>query len=214
MKKNLVILILLVVTIIQCFLIFRDREGESLTYLSSQSITTPDTIFLPVSDYQEVKPFKVTVIPNKVTLFRNSDLSGDSLLIELPYTSIDSLDLQSSSKFDSISQIILKNDWLQLTTKNTLDSSYKVVKFKIDPLQYNYNWVNNQLSSEKRFKPRINPYIRGSYRPFNKFWDLNSGIRLETKKLNYNLGINLFYYPSLQKSVGKDLEISITYKFN
>ena len=115
--------------------------------------------------------------------------------------------------FDSISQIILKNNQLELTTKNTLDSTYKIRKFKIDPSKYNYNWVDNKLTYKKRINLQLVPYIKGSYRPFNKLTDLNAGISLETGKFNYNLGFNLFYYPNLSNKVGKDLEISITYKF-
>lgn len=219
-KKNWVILILLALTIYLCFLIFQGRK-KSQGLLPSDTVIITDTIYLPPKEYQEVKPYKDSQIPHKIIIYRDPDL-GDTendsdrtnLLSNQSILHYDSLSPNlGPSLYDSISQILIKNNWLELTTKNTLDSTYKIRKFKIDPNQYNYNWVNNELTYKKKLNLKLIPYISGSYRPFNKFTDLNAGLVLETKKFNYNLGLNLFYYPSLQKSVGKDLQISITYKF-
>lgn len=217
-KKNWVILILLAVTIYQCFLIFRKDTQHLQSYPETTVIT--DTLYRDPKDYQEVKPFENKQKPSALIIYhQDPDKSAiknnqDRTNLLSPSDSFSKFaDSLGPILYDSISQILIKNNLLELTTKNTLDSTYKIRKFNIDTQQYNYNWVNNQLTYKKKFNLKLIPYIKGSYRPFNQFTDLNAGITFETKKFNYNLGVNLFYYPSLQKSVGKDLEISITYKF-
>ena len=219
--KSLVILILLVLTIYLCFWIFQRGKKFNKALQSNPVIT--DTVYLPAKDYSKVKPYSDGLVnpntlmiyssPVKVnvngsgtkaaTLFANCNESNNHLYRLCPGPLL----------YDSISQIILKNNRLEITTKNTLDSTYKIRKFNIDLSKYNYNWTDNKLTYKKRINLQLVPYIKGSYRPFNKLTDLNAGISLETGKFNYNLGFNLFYYPNLSNKVGKDLEISITYKF-
>lgn len=218
--KSLVILILLGISIYLCFRIWKGPGNNSITIPDTNK---PDTVYIPIQEYSKVKNFRDEHLPYEVLIYQ--DLSKG--YIPKGSDSMDSTDrintlsLSSTTNplisdpliFDSISQIILKNNQLELTTKNTLDSTYKIRKFKIDPVKYNYNWVDNKLTYKKRINLQLVPYIKGSYRPFNKLTDLNAGISLETGKFNYNLGFNLFYYPNLSNKVGKDLEISITYKF-
>lgn len=226
--KSLVILILLGISIYLCFWIYREKQ------ISTSAITIPkilpDTIYMPISKYSKAIPYEDEFLPSEVWVYQTSKFSkanGNSLHRDGGPGSrnsqdrINTLSSDTTKQFqdsgpllyDSISQILLKNNQLELTTKNTLDSTYKIRKFKIDPSKYNYNWVDNKLTYKKRINLQLVPYIKGSYRPFNKLTDLNAGISLETGKFNYNLGFNLFYYPNLSNKVGKDLEISITYKF-
>lgn len=218
--KSLVILILLGISIYFCFRIW---QGPSNNPTTINNHGKPDTVYLPSQEYSKVNHYRDEYLPYEVLIYQNPSKG----YIPKGSDSMDSTDrintLSPSSTtnplisdpliFDSISQIILKNNQLELTTKNTLDSTYKIRKFKIDPSKYNYNWVDNKLTYKKRINLQLVPYIKGSYRPFNKLTDLNAGISLETGKFNYNLGFNLFYYPNLSNKVGKDLEISITYKF-
>ena len=220
--KSLVILILLGISIYLCFRIWQGPGNNPKTI---NNLGKPDTVYLPSQEYSKVNPYRDENLPAQVLIYRNN--GHEHQIIPKGSDSMDSTDqintLSPSSTtnplisdpliFDSISQIILKNNQLELTTKNTLDSTYKIRKFKIDPSKYNYNWVDNKLTYKKRINLQLVPYIKGSYRPFNKLTDLNAGISLETGKFNYNLGFNLFYYPNLSNKVGKDLEISITYKF-
>lgn len=218
--KSLVILILLVLTIYLCFWIFQRGKKFNKALQSNPVIT--DTVYLPAKDYSKVKPYSDGLVnpntlmiyssPVKVngsgtkadTSFANCNESHNNLLYRL---------CPGPLLYDSISQIILKNNRLEITTKNTLDSTYKIRKFNIDLFKYNYNWADNQLTYKKKSNLRLLPFIKGSYRPFNNLTDLNAGISLETRRFNYNLGLNLFYYPNLSNRIGKDLEISITYKF-
>lgn len=218
--KSLVILILLVLTIYLCFRIFQSGKKFNKASQSPNPVIT-DTVYLPAKDYSKVKPYSDGFVnPNTLmiysspvkingsgtkadTLFANCNESNNHLYRLCPGPLL----------YDSISQIILKNNRLEITTKNTLDSTYKIRKFNIDLSKYNYNWTDNQLTYKKKLNLKLLPYIKGSYRPFNNLTDLNAGISLETRRFNYNLGLNLFYYPNLSNKVGKDLEISITYKF-
>lgn len=220
MKKNLVILILLGISIYLCFRIWQGPGNNPITINNPGK---PDTVYLPSQKYSKVSNYRDEYLPYEVLIYQNpskgyipkgsdSRDSTDRTNILSQRSTRNSLEPDPLT-FDSISQIILKNNQLELTTKNTRDSTYKIRKFKIDPSKYNYNWVDNKLTYKKRINLQLVPYIKGSYRPFNKFTDLNAGISLETGKFNYNLGFNLFYYPNLSNKVGKDLEISITYKF-
>lgn len=220
--KSLVILILLVLTIYLCFRIF--QSGKKFNKASQSNPVITDTVYLPAKDYSKVKSYSDGFVnPNTLMIYSSpvkvnvngSGAKADTLFANCNNESPNNLYQLCPGPllYDSISQIILKNNWLEITTKNTLDSTYKIRKFNIDLSKYNYNWVDNKLTYKKRINLQLVPYIKGSYRPFNKLTDLNAGISLETGKFNYNLGFNLFYYPNLSNKVGKDLEISITYKF-
>lgn len=227
--KSLVILILLVLTIYLCFRIFQSGKKFNKAPQSSDSVIT-DTVYLSAKDYSKVKPYSDGLVnPNTLMVYsfpvkvkvNGSGTKADTLFADCKESNIADCNTHNNLYrlctgpllYDSISQIILKNNWLEITTKNTLDSTYKIRKFNIDLSKYNYNWTDNQLTYKKKLNLKLLPYIKGSYRPFNNLTDLNAGISLETRRFNYNLGLNLFYYPNLSNKIGKDLEISITYKF-
>ena len=224
--KNIIIIILSLMTIYFCFRsIYLDNKLKSGTDIKHET-SVPDTVYKNLDEFKKVDPYSTLKIPTGVTLFKDKDpldngryvddtlATDDTAYQVLLMTNPPANGYSRGSLRDSMYQFLLSRDKLSLTFKNTLDSSYKIEDYYIDLDKYDYNWVDGKLTfKEVKSNIKLTPYINGKYRMFNRFLDLTSGISLETKRFNYNLGINLFYYPSLQKNIGKDIEVSVTYKF-
>ena len=60
---------------------------------------------------------------------------------------------------------------------------------------------------------RFSPLTELQWRPFNNLWDLNLGLKYNTSKFNYELGLNLFYYPRIKTNPGIDLYFKLSYQF-
>ena len=65
----------------------------------------------------------------------------------------------------------------------------------------------------KSFIKRFSPLTELQWRPFNNLWDLNLGLKYNTSKFNYELGLNLFYYPKIKTNPGTDLYFKLSYQF-
>ena len=112
------------------------------------------------------------------------------------------------------SRILLYNSSHSLSFLNQNSGIYSSRLFNIDPNNYKYSWYNGKLTTQEiKSRIRLVPYVYGKYRPFNNLWDLGTGISIETKRFNYKLGINSFYYPRYFSGIKTDLELVVTYKF-
>ena len=200
--KNIVTLILLGFTIYLCFRNYKlSREVNSLEQAVNE---IPDTVytekpFKPEKKYSEkIEPGKILVHDNK----KQPTLFPDSMLRQ-----------PVISDQDSLVQIVLKKDKLNLSLFNKETNTYSTRLFPIDLDKYNYNWYEGQLTQKRIKRFSLNPYIYGKYRPFNNLLDMGTGIEFKTNRFNYKLGINAFYYPKFQSRIGTDLEFSVQYKF-
>ena len=199
--KNIVTLILIGFTIYLCFRNYKlSREVDSLELAVNE---IPDTVytekpFKPEKKYSEkVEPGKILVHDNKQpTLFPDSMLRQPVI-----------------SNQDSLVQIVLKRNKLNLSLLNKETNTYSTRSFQIDLNKYSYNWYEGQLTQKRIKRFSLNPYIYGKYRPFNNLLDMGTGIEFKTNRFNYKLGINAFYYPKFQSGIGTDLEFSVQYKF-
>lgn len=199
--KNIVTLILIGFTIYLCFRNYKlSREVNSLEQAVNE---IPDTVhldkpFKPEKKYsEETQPGKILVYDNK----KQSTLFPDS--IRQPVI----------SKQDSLVQLVLKRNKLNLSLLNKESNTYSTRSFQIDLNKYSYNWYEGQLTQKRIKRFSLNPYIYGKYRPFNNLLDMGTGIEFKTNRFNYKLGINAFYYPKFQSGIGTDLEFSVQYKF-
>lgn len=114
---------------------------------------------------------------------------------------------------DSLFQILLERNKLQLNLVNQGSGTYSSRIFPIDLENYQYNWYQGKLTFKENPKLRIKPYAYAKYRIFHNLLDIGAGISFKTKKFDYNLEINAYHYPSYMKGIGTDLEISIKYNF-
>jgi hypothetical protein len=140
------------------------------------------------------------------------------LLYNSPHSSVSqglcSTDSAEISEKDSLVQLVIDKNQLTLSFLNQNSGIYSSRLFNIDTNNYKYSWYNGKLTTQEiKSRIRLVPYVYGKYRPFNNLWDLGTGISIETKRFNYKLGINSFYYPRYFSGIKTDLELVVTYKF-
>lgn len=207
MKKLKVAMVVLLLgfTIYLCFRNY--KLNQQLSMLPDKEIIQhTDTIylrkdFLPISYDNLLNPSRI-------------------LLYNSPHSSVSqglcSTDSAEISEKDSLVQLVIDKNQLTLSFLNQNSGIYSSRLFNIDPNNYKYSWYNGKLTTQEiKSRIRLVPYVYGKYRPFNNLWDLGTGISIETKRFNYKLGINSFYYPRYFSGIKTDLdlELVVTYKF-
>lgn len=205
MKKLKIALVvfLLGFTIYLCFRNY--KLNQQLSMLPDKEIIQhTDTIylrkdFLPISYDNLLNPSRI-------------------LLYNSPHSSVSqglcSTDSAEISEKDSLVQLVIDKNKLTLSFLNQNSGIYSSRLFNIDTNNYKYSWYNGKLTTQEiKSRIRLVPYVYGKYRPFNNLWDLGTGISIETKRFNYKLGINSFYYPRYFSGIKTDLELVVTYKF-
>lgn len=201
LKIAMIVLLLLGFTIYLCFRNY--KLNQQLSMLPDKDQHT-DTIylrkdFLPISYDNLLNPSRI-------------------LLYNSPHSSINqglcSTDSAEISEKDSLVQLVIDKNQLTLSFLNQNSGIYSSRLFNIDTNNYKYSWYNGKLTTQEiKSRIRLVPYVYGKYRPFNNLWDLGTGISIETKRFNYKLGINSFYYPRYFSGIKTDLELVVTYKF-
>lgn len=199
--KNIATLILIGFTIYLCFRNYKlSREVNSLEQAVNE---IPDTVYIK-KPFKPEKKFSEEKEPDRILIYdkKKSDSLPDN-----------SIRQNLISKQDSLVQLVLKRNQLNLSLLNKETNTYSTRLFQIDLDKYSYNWYEGQLTQKKIKRFSLNPYIYGKYRPFNNLLDMGTGIEFKTNRFNYKLGINAFYYPKFQSGIGTDLELSVQYKF-
>lgn len=205
MKKLKVAMVVLLLgfTIYICFRNY--KLNQQLSMLPDKEIIQhTDTIylrkdFLPISYDNLLNPSRI-------------------LLYNSPHSSVSqglcSTDSAEISEKDSLVQLVIDKNQLTLSFLNQNSGIYSSRLFNIDTNNYKYSWYNGKLTTQEiKSRIRLVPYVYGKYRPFNNLWDLGTGISIETKRFNYKLGINSFYYPRYFSGIKTDLELVVIYKF-
>ena len=201
--KIAMVVLLLGFTIYLCFRNY--KLNQQLSMLPDKEIIQhTDTIylrkdFLPISYDNLLNPSRI-------------------LLYNSPHSSVNqglcSTDSAEISEKDSLVQLVIDKNQLTLSFLNQNSGIYSSRLFNIDPNNYKYSWYNGKLTTQEiKSRIRLVPYVYGKYRPFNNLWDLGTGILIETKRFNYKMGINSFYYPRYFSGIKTDLELVVTYKF-
>lgn len=201
--KVALVVLLLGFTIYLCFRNY--KLNQQLSMLPDKEIIQhTDTIylrkdFLPISYDNLLNPSRI-------------------LLYNSPHSSVSqglcSTDSAEISEKDSLVQLVIDKNQLTLSFFNQNSGIYSSRLFNIDTNNYKYSWYNGKLTTQEiKSRIRLVPYVYGKYRPFNNLWDLGTGISIETKRFNYKLGINSFYYPRYFSGIKTDLELVVTYKF-
>ena len=201
--KVAMVVFLLGFTIYLCFRNY--KLNQQLSMLPDKEIIQhTDTIylrkdFLPISYDNLLNPSRI-------------------LLYNSPHSSVSkglcSTDSAEISEKDSLVQLVIDKNQLTLSFLNQNSGIYSSRLFNIDPNNYKYSWYNGKLTTQEiKSRIRLVPYVYGKYRPFNNLWDLGTGISIETKRFNYKLGINSFYYPRYFSGIKTDLELVVIYKF-
>lgn len=205
MKKLKVAMVVLLLgfTIHLCFRNY--KLNQQLSMLNDKEIIQhTDTIylrknFLPIS-------YDNLLNPSRILLYNYQNW-------DKPIHTANNPDSIISEK-DSLVQLVIDKNQLTLSFLNQNSGIYSSRLFNIDTNNYKYSWYNGKLTTQEiKSRIRLVPYVYGKYRPFNNLWDLGTGISIETKRFNYKLGINSFYYPRYFSGIKTDLELVVTYKF-
>nr|UVX84708.1 MAG: hypothetical protein [Bacteriophage sp.] len=205
MKKLKVAMIVLLLgfTIYLCFRNY--KLNQQLSMLPDKEIIQhTDTIYLR-KDFLPIS-YENLLNPSRILLYNSPHSSVSQGLC--------STDSAEISEKDSLVQLVIDKNQLTLNFLNQNSGIYSSRLFNIDPNNYKYSWYNGKLTTQEiKSRIRLVPYVYGKYRPFNNLWDLGTGISIETKRFNYKLGINSFYYPRYFSGIKTDLELVVTYKF-
>lgn len=203
--KIAMVVLLLGFTIYLCFRNY--KLNQQLSMLPDKEIIQhTDTIylrkdFLPISYDNLLNPSRILLYNYKNPSDSQPNItagSSDSII----------------SENDSLVQLVIDKNQLTLSFLNQNSGIYSSRLFNIDPNNYKYSWYNGKLTTQEiKSRIRLVPYVYGKYRLFNNLWDLGTGISIETKRFNYKLGINSFYYPRYFSGIKTDLELVVTYKF-
>lgn len=209
MKKLKVAMIVLLLgfTIYLCFRNY--KLNQQLSMLPDKEIIQhTDTIYLR-KDFLPIS-YDNLLNPSRILLYNSPHSSVSQGLC-----STDSAEISEKiSEKDSLVQLVIDKNQLTLSFLNQNSGIYSSRLFNIDPNNYKYSWYNGKLTTQEiKSRIRLVPYVYGKYRPFNNLWDLGTGISIETKRFNYKLGINSFYYPRYFSGIKTDLELVVTYKF-
>lgn len=114
---------------------------------------------------------------------------------------------------DKLIQLLLTDNEMKLGLLNINGEIFEKV-YDIDTYNYSYNYIGNNLTrNSKSFIKKIQPLSSIMWRPFNNLWDLDFGLKYNTRKFNYELGLNMFYYPTIKKNPSGDLYFKLSYSF-
>lgn len=201
--KIAMVVFLLGFTIYLCFRNY--KLNQQLSMLPDKEIIQhTDTIYLR-KDFLPIS-YDNLLNPSRILLYNSLHSSVSQGLC--------STDSAEISEKDSLVQLVIDKNQLTLSFLNQNSGIYSSRLFNIDPNNYKYSWYNGKLTTQEiKSRIRLVPYVYGKYRPFNNLWDLGTGISIETKRFNYKLGINSFYYPRYFSGIKTDLELVVTYKF-
>lgn len=206
MKKLKVAMVVLLLgfTIYLCFRNY--KLNQQLSMLPDKEIIQhTDTIYLR-KDFLPIS-YDNLLNPSRILLYNYQNWDKPSIHAANKPDSI-------ISEKDSLVQLVIDKNQLTLSFLNQNSGIYSSRLFNIDPNNYKYSWYNGKLTTQEiKSRIRLVPYVYGKYRPFNNLWDLGTGISIETKRFNYKLGINSFYYPRYFSGIKTDLELVVTYKF-
>lgn len=205
MKKLKVAMVVLLLgfTIYLCFRNYKLKQQLSMLP-DKEIIQHTDTIYLR-KDFLPIS-YNNLLNPSRILLYNYQNW-------DKPIHTANNPDSIISEK-DSLVQLVIDKNQLTLSFLNQNSGIYSSRLFNIDTNNYKYSWYNGKLTTQEiKSRIRLVPYVYGKYRPFNNLWDLGTGISIETKRFNYKLGINGFYYPRYFSGIKTDLELVVTYKF-
>lgn len=183
-----------------------------------------DTVYIHKA-YVETKGYKVIEVPKLVLVWQDHQ---DTVLVNhtevihdtIKYYLTSGVSLETNSHFITdfpnaprLINFNLDQKSLLLATQSTDGMVYQS-QYNLDLKKYHYAYADKALTKERnKFIQNFHPLVQAQYRPVNKLIDLNLGIKYDTSNLQYEAGINSFYYPKFSKKVGFDPYLRLTYIF-
>lgn len=216
--------------------------GSTVTFDDSHKKLTVTHISTIEKDFQLKPSYKFEAIPGAITYWgsKPSDITYPQHSI-LPYNKSDQSVLSSDNGYsdnqegvsdnflsqelvlnsrhhinpDSLVQVLIGKDNLQLALYSKQKNRYITQDYHIDLEKYKYNWtLESGLTYQKKLSLELYPYIEGSYSFLEKSKSIESGLKLKTRKLDYNIGLSINQDPRINPDIYYDVKFTISYRFN
>jgi hypothetical protein len=222
MKTNLIVILCIVVGILSYTTLLNrnkikaQREEIGILKLNTDTVYRSKVIKVP-------KPYEVVLPPTMVIFYTDTgNIKYNTMRLYQNHIALidnklnDSLMIHKHflTRFPLSEKLIsfeLKERSLNLQLLS-LSGITKEKKYNLDLQRFNYRYVNNELSRNRRVRFQIIPEVEYSYRMLNQLHDLNMSLNLKTKNFNYVMGVSGFHYPQFQKT-GYDARLMIRYNF-
>lgn len=195
-------------------------KPDGVKYIDTPSFV--DTVF--VDRYlKPEKEYKYIEVPKQITVWKYDTVFVDSIKLVKDTIVIyqdNGVKLDISTQFltqypynDKLISMVLSDKKLDLNLLSTNGNLYSK-NHAINTKLYTYNYINNDLTFKRKpFFQRFSPVAQFTIRPFHNLYDIDLGLRYNTSKFNYELGLNSFYYPRINNSLGIDLYLRANYIF-
>lgn len=186
--------------------------------LKTDTVIRIDTIKIPEPYPIKSAPEVITIYEKEPTkVYENISLIGDSIkLFNVGKDSLlmTSLFLSSYPMNPKLLYFSLSNKSMNLSLMS-IDGRVQTNQYKLDLNKYDYSYQLSGMSLKpKNNKWSIKPYLSYNLRIKNQFHDLGFGLKLNTNRFTYEAGLNGYYYPTILKNPGIDLQLGVTYNFN
>lgn len=221
MRKSTYILvgIILILTASVILLSVWNSHLRSGDYQSSVDTGKTDTVYVS-RFFDRETDFEFDQIPERVFIFFSDSIPVKDIRIIKDTVYVET----SSGKFDYNAQFLAQypnapkfiqmslDKNLNLTFLNTQGKIYQE-QYDINPEIYRYLYTDHLTSEKKSFWKRWTPFAQVQVRPLHFQVDLDLGLVYKTSNLQYELGINGFYYQPLPNHFGADLFLRMRYEF-
>lgn len=188
---------------------------------SSSVPTKIDTVY--VSDFFLKSPdLEIKHFPSRIFFFFTDTTEVEKTLVirdTLKITEKDSTNLYFNTNFltqypeaSKLLQMNLSERRFEIALLNVQGQVYKET-YSVDTRFSKYQYTDHLTSDRISFWSRLQPFAQIQIRPIHNFWDLDLGLSYNTTKINYELGINGFYYPGIHKTPGADIFLRVRYNF-
>ena len=186
-------------------------------------IVVPDTVYRD-KPFVPLKNFRNTQLPKTVTVYKSLPTIPISRFVV--HTDTVTIYLRDSSKisysdkfltqytrYPKILQLELNDDNLSMELFSTTGTVCQQ-KYKLNTSKYQYLFDGDILTYKKKpFIKVLDFSVSYQIRPINNLHDLSLGVKYNTSKFNYILGITGFYYPNFKKVPGWDIFFKVEYNF-
>ena len=213
MKQNIYLILALVFLALSVFLGIKLYETKVNQNDNSQTVVIPktDTTYSK-KPFKPIPQYKFIQVPRLVMFFNDPEVRIDTVYVDSSkiHYSLPSGQLEFNHQFllkyqnsQKLVQLITSNSTLQITQldKNGLIHTDKFTNFYPEVNSYNYQ---DGVLSYKR-KPFFQRFGIGAdimARPVINMYDLNLGIKYKTRKTYYEIGLNSYFYPTLDPKFG------------
>lgn len=224
--KRIILTIALIIMAVCIFSLWEtNRELKSqVKVLSEPKPVKVDTVYKP---FIPIKPYKNLSPPKLITIYKYSDpVRVDSVIYHTDTVTMYVRDSIKPSKIDFNKDFLLNypdSPKLLQMLLNGNDLSFNLLfpngestqyDYYIKPDRYKYHFNGRELTHERKsFFKNISPFVSYQIRPIKNLHDLDFGIKYNTNKFNYVMGINGYYYPNIKDNPDWDLFFKVEYKF-